>query len=69
MSGKNRLVINISVATKAAIDRVVEREGVTQTEAVRQLVGYGDLVYSTTQIDQHEVLIRRGETIERVVLV
>jgi hypothetical protein len=65
----SRLAVHISPTTKAAIDRVVERESVTQTEAVRRLIGYGDLIYRTTHIDEHEVLIRRGETLERIVLI
>ena len=64
-----RLSVNITPATQAALDRLVEREGVTVTEALRRLVGYGDLVYETTQVNGDDILIRRGETIERVVLI
>jgi hypothetical protein len=64
-----RLAVNITPTTKATIDRLVEREGVTQTEAVRRLISYGDLVYRTTQIDADEILIRRGDTFERIVLI
>lgn len=63
-----RLNVNITPATQAALDRLVEREGVTVTEALRRLVGYGDLVYETTQVNGDDILIRRGETIERIVL-
>lgn len=64
-----RLAVNITATTKAAIDRVVEREGVTQTDAVRRLIGYGDLIYRTTQIDADEILVRRGDSVERLVLI
>jgi hypothetical protein len=64
-----RLSVNITPATQAALDRLVDREGVTVTEALRRLVGYGDLVYETTQVNGDDILIRRGETIERVVLI
>jgi hypothetical protein len=48
---------------------VVDREGVTMTEALRRLVGYGDLVYETTQIHSDDLLIRRGDAVERIHLV
>jgi hypothetical protein len=64
-----RLSVNITPATQAALDRVVEREGVTVTEALRRLVGYGDLVYETTQVNGDDILIRRGDTVERIVLI
>lgn len=39
--------INVAVTPDmmAAIDRLIDREGVTLTEAVRRLIGYGDVVY------------------------
>jgi hypothetical protein len=64
-----RLSVNITPATQAALDRLVEREGVTITEALRRLVGYGDLVYETTQINGDDILIRRGDNIERIRLI
>ena len=64
-----RLSVNITPATQAALDRLVEREGVTVTEALRRLVGYGDLVYETSQINGDDILIRRGDAVERIVLI
>jgi hypothetical protein len=64
-----RLSVNVTPATQAALDRLVEREGVTVTEALRRLVGYGDLVYETTQVNGDDILIRRGDAVERVVLI
>lgn len=64
-----RLSVNVTQATQAALDRLVEREGITVTEALRRLIGYGDLVYQATQINGDELLLRRGETTERIVLI
>jgi hypothetical protein len=64
-----RLSVNMSTATEEALQEVAEREGVTVTEAVRRLVGYGHLLYRVTQIDGDEVLIRRGEQTERIVII
>ncbi|MFI7676858.1 hypothetical protein [Actinophytocola sp. NPDC049390] len=61
--------MNVTPATQAALDRLVEREGVTVTEALRRLIGYGDLVYETTQVNGDDLLIRRGDTTERIVLI
>jgi len=65
----SRISVNVTPATQAALDRIVEREGITVTEAFRRLVGYGDLVYETTKIDGDDLLVRRGDTLERIVLV
>jgi Ribbon-helix-helix protein, copG family len=64
-----RLSVNVTPATQAALDRLAEREGVTVTEALRRLVGYGDLVYETTQVKGHDLLIRRDGALERIVLI
>lgn len=64
-----RISVNVTPATEKALERVVEREGVTLTEALRRLVGYGDLVYETTQVNGHDLLIRRGDATERIVLI
>lgn len=65
----SRLTINIRPDTKRAIDRFVEREGVSVTDAVRRLVGYGDLLYQRASVDEDHVLIRRGDEVERIVLI
>ena len=68
MSDKVRLSVNITGATEEALHTMVEREGVTMTEAVRRLIGYGMVFYQADKIDGDEVLIRRGEQIERIVI-
>jgi hypothetical protein len=64
-----RLSVNVTPATQAALDRLAEREGVTVTEALRRLVGYGDLVYETTKVNGDDLLIRRDGVLERIVLI
>jgi hypothetical protein len=44
-----RINVAISPDTVRALERVIEREGVTLTEALRRLVGYGDFVYRTVR--------------------
>jgi hypothetical protein len=54
----------------AAIDRIIAREDVTLTEAVRRLIGYGDLVYRVTRVDEGCLLVRDVESgCEREVVV
>lgn len=65
----SRISVNVTPATQAALDRMVEREGVTVTEALRRLVGYGDLVYETTTIKGDDLLVRHGDSVERIILV
>jgi hypothetical protein len=64
-----RLTANLSQATMQALHRLAATEGVTVTEAVRRLVGYGDLIYQAIKFDGDDVLIRRGDTYERIVIV
>ncbi|MBA8925968.1 hypothetical protein BC739_003167 [Kutzneria viridogrisea] len=62
-----RLTVNIPASTKAALDRVVEHETVTTTEALRRLVALGDLVYGTVCGDGELVVRRRGtDDLERL---
>jgi hypothetical protein len=64
-----RITVNVTPATQIALDQVIEREGVTLTEALRRLVGYGNFVYETTQVHRGELLLRRGDDVERVILI
>ena len=52
--------INVAVTPDmmAAIDRLIEREGVTLTEAVRRLIGYGDVVYRAVREKGQTMLFR-----------
>jgi hypothetical protein len=62
-----RLSVNISRATVEALQEVSEGKEVSMTEAVRRLVGYGIVVYRAIR-DGGEVLIRRDDKTERLVL-
>jgi hypothetical protein len=52
----------------AAIDRVIEREQVTLTEAVRRLIAYGDVVYRMVKEDGQTMVFRSKDGKEREVL-
>lgn len=62
-----RLSVNISAATAEALREVSRDKGVSMTEAVRRLVGYGIVVYRAVR-DGGEVLIRRDDKAERLIL-
>ncbi|MEU4802720.1 hypothetical protein [Actinosynnema sp. NPDC023587] len=55
-----RLSVNISAATEETLQMIVDREGITMTEAVRRMIGYGRVLYEATVVNDDEVLIRRG---------
>lgn len=63
-----RLTVNIGPATAEALEHVVEREGVTITEALRRLVGYGFVLYKTIKTDNKDVLIRSGNETQQVLI-
>lgn len=54
-----RINVAVSPDTIRALENVIEREGVTLTEALRRLVGYGDFVYRAIK-DNHEQLLVKG---------
>jgi hypothetical protein len=55
--------INVAVTpdTVAAIDHLVEREGITVTEAVRRLVNYGEFLYRATKEESLRVVVQDTE--------
>ena len=63
--------INVAVTEPmlAAIDRVVDLEHVTLTEAVRRLIAYGDFVYEVTKERNATLVVRNGRGEEREVVV
>jgi hypothetical protein len=63
-----RLSIKITPHTWKALDLVADREDVSVAEALRHLVGYGELVYRTIRVDGDEVLIRSGRSVDCIVL-
>ena len=62
--------INVAVTPDmlAAIDRVIDREGVTLTEAVRRLIAYGDVVYRMVKEEGQTMVFRKDDGNEREVL-
>lgn len=65
-----RINVAIDPVELAAIDLLIEREGVTLTEAVRRLISYGDFVYRASRVDGLTLLTKnsRGATQEVVLL-
>lgn len=55
--------INVAVTPDAidALEHVIKREGVTLTEAVRRLLGYGDFVYRAVKDDGSEVVMHNKD--------
>ncbi len=62
--------INVAVTPDmvSAIEFVMEREGISLTEAVRRLIGYGDYVYRAVKQDGANVLVKVNDNIREVVL-
>lgn len=52
-----RINVAVTADTVAAIDRVIERESVTVTEAVRRLVNYGEFFYRATKEEGLRVVV------------
>ena len=65
-----RINVAVNAMMLAAIDRIIDREQVTLTEAVRRLIAYGDFVYEVTRKRDSTLLVRDqgGDEQEVVVL-
>jgi hypothetical protein len=65
-----RINVAVNADMVAALQNVIQHEGVSLTEAVRRLVNYGDFVYRTARQDNADILVRSkdGET-KQVLLV
>jgi len=65
-----RINVAVNADTVAALQNVIQQEGVSLTEAVRRLIGYGDFVYRSVRQENADVLVRGkdGDT-KQVVLV
>lgn len=67
-SRTTRLSVNISQDTLKALEEIVNDKGISMTEAVRRLIGYGIIVHRSIR-DGHDVLIRKEHNkLERVVI-
>jgi hypothetical protein len=63
-----RVNVAISPDTVRALEHVIESEGVTLTEALRRLVGYGDFVYRAVRERGEQLLITGPDGTREVVL-
>lgn len=63
-----RINVAISPDTVRALQNVIEREGVTLTEALRRLLGYGDFVYRAVRERGEQLLLTNADTTREVVL-
>jgi hypothetical protein len=63
-----RINVAISSAMVRALEDVIEREGVTLTEALRRLVGYGDFVYRAVREHGEQLLLSGPDGTREVVL-
>lgn len=68
-TGTTRITVNIGPETERALRALMEREHITLTEAVRRLIGYGELLYRTIKLDGKDVLIRHDGETQQVLLV
>lgn len=63
-----RINVAVSPETVRAIERLIENEGVTLTEALRRLVGYGDFVYRALREHGEQVLVTGPDGTREVLL-
>ncbi len=64
-----RINVAVNADMVAALDNVIQHEGVTLTEACRRLIGYGDFVYRMAKQDKATILVRTDEGTREVILV
>jgi hypothetical protein len=63
-----RINVAISPDTVRALESVIEREGVTLTEALRRLIGYGDFVYRAVRQQGDHLFLNDANGTREVVL-
>lgn len=68
MNKYKRINVAVNEAELAALELVIEREGVTLTEAVRRLIGYGEVAYRAVKEDGAELLLKKGNETKRVTI-
>lgn len=68
MTDPKRINVAVNPATLAALELVIEREGVSLTEAHRRLIGYGETLYRAVKLDGAAVLLRTADTTQEVVI-
>jgi len=63
-----RINVAVTPETVEALQRVIDQEGVSLTEAVRRLIGYGDFIYNAVRMDGAQVLVQTADSTREVVL-
>ena len=63
-----RINVAISPDMVRALENVIKREGVTLTEALRRLVGYGDFVYRAVRENREQLIVKGPDGAREVVL-
>jgi hypothetical protein len=63
-----RINVAVNPETMGALQKIIEREGVSLTEAVRRLIGYGDVLYKAVKEDGEEVLLKKGTHTRQVII-
>jgi hypothetical protein len=63
-----RINVAISPDMVRALENMIEREGVTLTEALRRLVGYGDFVYRAIKEGGEQLTVTGPDGTREVVL-
>jgi hypothetical protein len=61
-----RLNVNINTITAEALQEYRNAKGISLTEAVRRLIGIGHFIWKA-QLENKEILLRKGEETERVI--
>ena len=64
-----RINVAVNAEMVAALDNVIQHEGVTLTEACRRLIGYGDFIYRMAKQEKAAILVRTAEGTKELVLV
>lgn len=63
-----RINVAVNPETIGALQLVIEREGVTLTEAVRRLIGYGEVLYRAAKLEQAQLQIKTATETKQVII-
>lgn len=63
-----RLSVNIGPATAEALRNIADQEDITITEALRRLVGYGDVLYRAVKEDGKDVLLKKDAETQQLLI-
>ncbi|QXV63567.1 hypothetical protein [Amycolatopsis sp. TNS106] len=63
-----RINVAVNPETVQALQHVIDKEGVTLTEAVRRLIGYGEVLYRAVKDDGAEVSLKTENETKKVII-